>query len=463
MMLRGYIINLCLSLFSFGSLAMAATPIQESTLDNGVRVLLIEAHNVPMVAMKLVMPAGSRFDAEGKAGTATLLAGMLSDHTAKHDFTAWADLLDADAIRLGAHAGRDGFNISLTVLKDALQPGLDAFAESLLQPGWNTKRFAIMKQDSIAAAQKEKEEPGVQASAAGAALLFANHPYGHRSSGSMESLARIDLADLKTLYARQIKPQGAVLAVSGDITMAELLPLLNARLADWTGKAAKGLNDIDKAKAVAGLQRDVALPTSQMLVQLLRLGPARNDVDFFPVFVLNHILGGGGFGSRLMEEVREKRGLVYGVYSYFIPLAVPGSFVISLQTRADQAGQAEAVVRQVMTDMAAGKISAKQFKASKENLIGSFAQRMDSNRERVGLMAMIGMYHLPLDYLSRWTDRVGAVTLAQVKTQAGKYLKPAQWNRVRVGPASALKAAPLKGTPQKAITPKKTVNNTTTH
>jgi len=175
-------------------------------------------------------------------------------------------------------------------------------------------------------------------------------------------------------------------------------------------------------------------------VQLLRQGSARGDAYFFPVVVLNHILGGGGFGSRLMEEVREKRGLVYGVYSYFVPLAVPGPFVISLQTRADQAGAAEAVVRTVMADMAAGKISAKQFKASKENLIGSFAQRMDSNRERVGLMAMIGMYHLPLDYLSRWTERVQHVTLAQVKQQAAHYLDPAQWNRVRVGPASALKA-----------------------
>jgi len=439
-MLRGYIISLCLSLFAFTLPAQAVSPIQEAQLNNGLRVLLIEAHNVPMLAMKLVIPAGSRFDAKGKAGTSTLLAGMLSDHTAQHDFTAWADLLDADAIHLGAHAGRDAFNISLTVLKDALQPGLDAFAESLLQPGWNTQRFAIMQQDSIAAAQKEKEEPGAQASAAGAALLFANHPYGHRPAGDMESLARIGMADLKNLYRNQIKPIGAVLAVSGDITMAELLPQLNARLAHWNGKPAHALNDIKQAKPVAGLQRDVSLPTSQMLVQLLRQGPARGDVDFFPAFVLNHILGGGGFGSRLMEEVREKRGLVYGVYSYFIPLAVPAAFVISLQTRADQAGQAEEVVRTVMADMAAGKISSKQFKASKENLIGSFAQRMDSNRERVGLMAMIGLYHLPLDYLSRWTERVEKVTLTQVKQQAAHYLKPSQWNRVRVGPASALKA-----------------------
>jgi len=440
MMLRGYVIALCLSLFSAVSIAQAVPAIEEAKLENGVRVLLMEAHNVPMVAMKLVMPAGSRFDESEKAGTATLLAGMLSDHTAKHDFTAWADLLDADALHLGAGAGRDDFNVSLTVLKDALEPGLDAFAELLLQPGWNAKRFSIMKQDSIASAQKEKEEPGVQASQAAADLLFAGHPYGHRPGGSMQSLARIDMADLKTLYRAQIKPEGAVLAVSGDITMSELLPLLNARLSSWRGKAAKGLYDIENPNVVAGQELDVVLPTTQMLVQLLRLGPSRSDADFFPAFVLNHLLGGGGFGSRLMEEVREKRGLVYGVYSYFMPLTVPGPFVITLQTRADQAGEAEAVVRDVIASMAAGTISAKQLKASKENLIGSFAQRMDSNRERVGLIAMIALHGLPLDYLSVWTERVQSVTLAQVKQQAATYLKPEQWNRVRVGPASALQA-----------------------
>jgi len=342
-------------------------------------------------------------------------------------------MLDQDAIQLGASAGQDTLSISLTVIKDALTPGLDAFSEMLKQPGWNKKRFAIMKQDTLAAAQKEKEEPGVQAAQAAAELLFGDHPYGHRPAGTMESLAAIDLNDVKDLFARQVKPSGAVLAVSGDITLAELLPLLETRLADWQGKPAQMLTDIPQPKALAGLSNDVQMPTSQTMVQLNRLGPARNDAEFFPVFVLNHMLGGGGFGSRLMEEVREKRGLVYGVYSYFSPLAVPGPFVISLQTRADQATQAEDVVRSVLAEMAAGKISKDQLKASKENLIGSFAQRLDSNRERVGLISMIGIYGLPLDYLSVWTQRVEAVTLDEVTIEAARFLKPESWNRIRVG------------------------------
>jgi zinc protease len=420
-------------MFNAISPAQAVPPIQQVTLDNGLRVLLIEAHNVPMVAMHLVIPAGSRFDVAGKGGVASLLAEMLTDHTAIHDDKAWASLLDDGPIHLGAGASRDEMHMSLTVLKESLQPGLDALAEALLQPGWNKKRFDILKQDSIAAAQKGQENPGTRASQAAAKLLFGDHPYGHRPGGSLQSLPNITLADLKSLYQAQYKPQGAVLAVSGDITLDELVPLLQSRLANWKGKPVKGMNDISAADTVTGKQADVKLPTTQTLVQLMRLGPARGDANFFPVFVLNHMLGGGGFASRLMEEVREQRGLVYGVYSYFVPLAVPGAFAITLQTRADQADQAEAVVRDLLADMAAGKITRKQMRASKNNLIGSFAQRMDSNRERVGLLAMIGIYDLPLDYLSVWTKRVEAVTLKQLRRQAAFYLNPKTWNRVRVG------------------------------
>ncbi|MDQ6992609.1 MAG: pitrilysin family protein [Mariprofundus sp.] len=444
--MKRYLIIPMLLLFSYVHTASAVPAIQQAEMKNGLRVLLMEAHNVPMVSMQLSVVAGSRFEAAETAGTASLLATMLADHSARHDHRALAALLDADAIHLGAAASRDDLKLSLTVLKEALQPGLDAFAELLLMPGWNNERFAIFQQDSISGARKALEEPGAQAATAASRLLFGEHPYGHRSSGTEASLAAIKLKDLKKLYHTQVKPAGAVLAVSGDITMDELLPMLKHRLAGWHGAPKHRLMDIAVAPTVMGKTADISLPTSQTLVQLLRQGPARSDGAFFPAFVLNHILGGGGFGSRLMEEVREKRGLVYGVYSYFIPLAAPGSFVITLQTKADQAAEAEAVVRKVMGEMASGKVTRKQLQASKDNLSGSFAQRMDSNRERVGLISMIGLYHLPLDYLSKWTQKVDAVTLNQVKQQAARFLKPEQWNRVRVGAklnieASAVSAA----------------------
>ncbi|MDQ6987854.1 MAG: pitrilysin family protein [Mariprofundaceae bacterium] len=415
--------------------AQAIPPIEQARLDNGLRVLLMQAHNVPMVVMRLTLAAGSRLDPAKKAGSAALLAAMLSDHTAIHDDVAWADMLDAQAIRLGAGASRDSLSISLTVLKEALREGVGALSEATLHPGWNKKRFAILRSDAVAAAQKSLEEPGVRAAEETAAALYPRHGYGHRSGGSVDSLPRIKLADLQALYKRQFRPQGAVLAVSGDITMGKLLALIGPAFADWQGAPEKTLQATPQPEVTAAQQHHVRMPTQQMTVQLARLGPSRFDKAFFANMLLNHMLGGGGFASRLMNEVREQRGLVYGVYSYFVPLAVPGPFVISFKTRADQAAEALAVVRQVMRDMHDGKISAAALAAAKANLSGSFAHRLDSNAKRVGLMSMIGFYGLPLDYLSVWADRINAVTLAEVKTEAKRFLASEKWHTIEVGPS----------------------------
>jgi len=426
-----FVLLLC---FASMSTAQAIPLIQHARLGNGLRVLLMEAHNVPMVVMRLTVPAGSHLDPKGKGGTASMLADMLGDHTKKHNFVAWADLLDAQAIRLGASADRDSLSIGMTVLKEALPVGVHALSEAALMPGWNKKRFAILKTDAVAAAKKSLESPGVRAAELTTHTLYPKHGYGHRPGGNVNSLGRLKLTDLQSLYRHQFKPQGAVLAVSGDVTMETLLKQIRPLFSVWKGAPEKSLKDIAKPVSVHAQQKQVVMPTRQMTVQLSRLGPSRYAPDFFADMLLNHILGGGGFSSELMNEVREKRGLVYGVYSYFMPLTVSGPFVISLRTRADQAEEALKVVHQVMQSMHAGHISQKELIAAKDNLTGSFAHRMDSNAKRVGLMSMIGFYGLPLDYLQVWKQRINAVTLAEVKATAVRFLAPIDWNTIQVGP-----------------------------
>ncbi|MDQ6975215.1 MAG: insulinase family protein, partial [Mariprofundaceae bacterium] len=199
-------------------LVQAQTAIQEAKLSNGIHVLLMEAHNVPMVAMQLLLPSGSRFDPKGKGGTAALMASMLTDHTKIHDHKAWAAWLDSEAVSLGAGVSRDALIYSTTVLSEALPLGLDMLAESLLQPAWDAKRFVILQQDAIAGATKAMETSGYRASIYTSAILYGEHAYGHRPGGTLESLAKITLNDLKKLYAKQFKPAGVTLAVSGDIT-----------------------------------------------------------------------------------------------------------------------------------------------------------------------------------------------------------------------------------------------------
>ncbi len=424
---------LLLSLFA-ATQAIAMPKVQQQTLDNGLNVLLIEAHHVPMVVMELIMPAGSRFDARQRGGTSALLSGLLMDHTRKHDYQAWASKLDDAAIRLGSATDPDAMTMSLTVLKEALDEGVSAMAEALLQPGWDQARFDFLQQNAISASIKAQEEAATHAAQAVATLLFPNHPYGHPVSGDVTSLKRIKLQDLKLLYRNQVKPVGATLAVSGDITMAELKLLLNNYLAAWQGSPQQRLQDISPPVPAAETAKIITLDKNQALVEWVRLGPSRHDEDYMGALVLNHMLGGGGFGSRLMEEIREKRGLVYGVYAWFQPLQTSGAYTIRLQTRADQVEQAEAVLREVLQGMVDGHFTQLDLDKSKTNLIGGFAQRMDSNRERASLLAMMGFYGRPLNYLQNWTKSVEYVKLADVRRITKKYLQPDDWKRIVVGP-----------------------------
>lgn len=410
-----------------------AAPVQQHTLANGLNVLLMEAHHVPMVAMQLVLPAGSRFDAEGKSGSASMLASMLMDHTQKADYQAWAAKLDDAAIQLSAGTDQDAMSVSLTVLSEALDEGVSAMAEAVLMPGWNQQRFDFIRANTVSAATRAQEDATTHANLAAVEILFPNHPYGHLVGGSLSTLPAITLGDLKGLYAAQIKPVGATLAVSGDITMPELLKMLTTHFNNWRGQPKQALADIVISQPTDKMVADIPLDKNQVLVQWVRLGLSRHDPLYMDALVLNHMLGGGGFGSRLMEEIREKRGLVYGVYSWFQPLEAPAAFTIRLQTRADQAGQAEAVLQQVLQSLANGEISQQELDKSKVNLMGGFAQRMDSNRERAALLAMIGLYHKPLNYLENWTKSIESVTLARVKQVAALYLQPQSWHKIRVG------------------------------
>ncbi len=414
--------------------ALAAPKVQQHVMDNGLNILLMESHHVPMVAMKLIMPAGSRFDAKNKGGTAALLASMLTDHTKQHDNQAWAAKLDDASIRLGSGVDKDALSLSLMVLKEAVDEGMGVLAEALLQPGWGSKRFALLQKNTLSALTKAQEEAHTYAAMAEHKLLFPNHPYGHPASGTLDSVQHITVSDLKALYRHQVKPHGATLAISGDITMQEAITLVQRYLGKWQGEPQIALADIAKPEPVATPAIKHDMDKHQMLIEWVRLGPSRHDQHYMTMLVLNHMLGGGGFGSQLMEEIREKRGLTYGVYSYFQPYETNGAYIIRLQTRADQASAAEQVLRQVLRKLSQGKISQEMLDKSKQNLAGGFAQRMDSNRERVELLAMMGLYHRPLDYLEHWTKRVRSVTLADVIRAAKIYLKPEDWKRIWVGP-----------------------------
>jgi len=245
--------------------------------------------------------------------------------------------------------------------------------------------------------------------------VFGSHPYGQRPTP--QTLERIQVADLQRFHAQHLDACRARVHIVGAVGKAQARLLVAALLARLPASSScaplPAVPEVEPLKAAA--QQNIPFASAQAHVYIGQPGFARKDPDFIALLVGNHILGGGGFVSRLTEEVREKRGLSYSVYSGFAPGLHAGAFSINLQTRPDQAAQAVQVAREVVERFVAEGPTEEELRAAKDNLVGGFALRIDSNRKILDNLSTIGFYRLPLDYLDRWTERVEAVTLAQVR------------------------------------------------
>ncbi|MDQ6961420.1 MAG: pitrilysin family protein [Mariprofundaceae bacterium] len=414
-------------------MAFAMPAIESSHLKNGMKIMLMEAHQVPIVSMKLVFPAGSRMDKVH--GTASLLADMLTDHTAKQDRNTWLNFIDQHALHLGASVSSDALYVNLSFLREDLSIAIQALQEVLQHSGWNAQRFDILKKQQLSYLQKSQENARTLATWEAKKKLYGKHPYAYPTSGSTQSVQNIQLKHLQALHQQQVQPSGATLAVSGDIDMKSLKEALQDLESTWLGSVQVKALEIAPTVHNRPFTSHIPMEKQQTTILMVRAGLAKHDPDTFPTIVLNQILGGGGFASQLMEEVREKRGLAYGVYSYFSSTAAVGRFSIMLKTRQDQSELAKKTVLDVLETMHQS-INKKDLKAAKSNLMGSFAQRLDSNQERASTIATIGFYQLPETYLQNWTQQINSVNLADVNRVAKRFLKPESWSIVEVGSKS---------------------------
>jgi zinc protease len=262
--------------------------------------------------------------------------------------------------------------------------------------------------------------------------LYGAHPYGLDESGEVDTVKSITRQDLTTFYGHYYGAKTAMIALIGDLSREE------------ASKIAESLSqDLPASMPFASIQT-VPLPTkaieqrfphpaSQSHILIGYPGIKRNDPDLFPLYVGNYVLGGGGFVSLLTEEVREKRGLVYSVYSYFMPMAEAGPFQIGLQTKKDQAEQALTVVRETIDAFLKNGVTQSQLKAAKANLIGGFPMRIDSNKKILDYLAVIGFYKLPMDYLDTYNANIAKVTAAQIKEAFNRRVKPEDFVTIIVG------------------------------
>lgn len=411
-------------------LALAGVTIEQWTTANGARVNFVAAPALPMLDVQIDFAAGSMFDPEGKAGLAALTRGVLDLGAGARDETAIAEQLADLGAALGGSADTDRASVTLRTLtaRDKLEPALAVLRDVLHRPHFAA---AVLEREQARTVTGLKEAMTRPDSIAGKAFweaLYPGHPYGRQATP--ESVAALTRDDLVDFHQRLYTAGNASISLVGQLTRAQaerIAEQLSSALPAGTPPALPAA----PAPARAATQA-IAHPASQAHIYLGLPAIERGHPDFYPLLVGNYTLGGGGFVSRLVQEVRDKRGFAYSVYSYFAPMRQAGPFQIGLQTQRKQAREAIKVVRQVLGDFVARGPSAEELAAAKANLSGSFPLRLDSNAKLLANVAVIGFYGLPADYLDHYRANIEAVTVDDVKAAFSRHVRPADLVTVTV-------------------------------
>lgn len=415
--------------------AQAILPIQHWQTTSGARVYFVENRDLPMLDLSVEFPAGAGFDTKDKSGAANMTNRVLRLGAEGMDEDEIARRLADVGAQLSGSFDSDRAGLALRTLssREERTQALDVFARILQRPTFPAKVLEREKVRLVAALKEADTQPDSIASVTFYRLLYRDHPYGFRSSGEVSSVERLTREDLIAFYRRHYTARQAVVAIIGDLSRDEAAALAE----QITAGLAQGDDAEDAPPPVAELPaaaaRFVAHPATQSYILIGAPGMRRDDPDYFPLLVGNHILGGGGFVSRITEEVRQKRGLAYSAYSYFSPLRQRGPFVIGMQTKREQTQQALAVVRNTLREFVKDGPTDEELKAAKLNLIGGFPLRIDSNRKIHGYLAMIGFYRLPLTYLDDFVKKVERVTVADIKSAFARRIDPDRMVTVVVG------------------------------
>jgi zinc protease len=423
---------LVLLLISFNLVANAAVKINHWQTSTGAQVYFVENHDLPIIDMAVNFPAGSARDTKTTSGVAgvtrylmTLGADGMSEEVITNKF---ADI----GANLGGELDVDRAAFKLRTLTSESAKALETFNKVLHKPDFPQAILEREKTRIVAGLKEAATQPESISNKAFMQALYPNHPYGLDESGEIDTINAMKREDLIAFYNTYYTAKSAVIALIGDMTEAQAKSIAE--------DAAKGLPQgaaIPKIAEViypsaASVQR-IAHPASQAHILLGYPGIKRGDPDYFALYLGNYVLGGGGFVSRLTEEVREKRGLVYSVYSYFMPMAELGPFQIGLQTKKEQAEEATKVVNATVAKFIANGVTEKELKAAKDNIIGGFPMRIDSNAKILDYLSLIGFHKLPLTYLDDFNKQVAKVTTKQIKEAFQRRIKPENFVSVVVG------------------------------
>lgn len=400
---------------------------------NGAHVYYVSAPQLPMVDIRVVFNAGSARDGD-KPGLAHLTSALLADGAGDWDTSQIVSRFDSVGAHFSTTSQRDMAVVSLRSLtdKDWFNTALTTMAAVVQKPAFPQSELDRERQQTLVALRNQQESPEALTQVAFYKALYNTQPYATPPLGTKDSVNTLTRQDVMDFYRKYYVAANAVVVIVGNVKKAGAKHIAQTLMQGLpSGEAAPALPavaPVEKARTIR-----IQHPSTQTTIWVGQPGVTRTDPDYFPLYVGNHILGGSGFSSRILKQIRVKRGLAYSAYSYFFPMASKGPFVMGLQTKNDQASEALDLLNKTLDKFIAEGPTAKELADAKKNITGGFALRIDSNRKITEYVAMIGFYHLPLDYLQTFNKKVEKVTRAQIMDAFKRRIHPDRMITVMVG------------------------------
>ncbi len=419
-----------------------AMKIQTVKSPGGIEAWLVEEHSVPLVAMRFAFRGGSSQDPEGKSGVANFLSAMLDEGAGDLNSSQFQELQEELAMRMSYSDSRDAFYGNFETLTENRAESVKLLKLALTKPRFDPDAVERIRKQLLASLVYADRDPDKVAAKAWFASAFPGHPYGLSAAGTQESIKSITAADLEAFRKRNFARDNLKISVVGDIDAATLGTMLDEIFGDLPAKAE--LVAVKQTVPVAGgVEKVVEMAVPQSVAVFGLPSIMRKDPDFMTAFVLNHILGGGGFSSQLMEEVREKRGLAYSVYSYLMPEDHAAVMLGSVATKNESIGESLSVIRDVLKRMATEGPTETELDNAQKYLVGSYALRFDTSGKIASQLLGLQMEGFDTDYVEKRNALIEAVTLDDVKRVAKKLLDPSQLIVTVVGkPEKATTGAP---------------------
>lgn len=416
---------------------MAEPKIQQVVSPQGVPFWLVESPQIPMVSFDIAFRAGSAFEPEAKQGLASLTASLLDEGAAGLDSKGFKEALDEIGARFGAGADKLDSSIHLTSLTDHMDEAVRVAALAIQQPRFEVEALERIKAATLAGIQQSEENPNAVAGKAFMKGVFAGHPYGRQSVGTVASVAGLTDDDVRVWHTTHYTRANMVVAVVGAVSATQagkMVDVLVAGLPVGTTRNVVAEGPVPTVPQLMKLEKDVP----QASIMLGHVGMSRDDPDYFAMLVMNELLGGGVLSSRLFEIVREKHGLVYGVSSNNTPFPKGGVFMVQLQTENGKAQKALSLVKHELERIATTQPTAEEFDDVVAYLVGSFPLRVDSNAKILDYLALMQMEDLGSDYLETWVANIKAVKPSDIQRVAAKLIKPDAMAITVVGAGPAL-------------------------